>query len=349
MTSKYNNVVSQSAVLSVRLEEPAHDSVTVASVGGTTSVSPDDISEKYFLKRAGSGQYWSNGNFSASLYEDILLTIFQNPVATVLHVQGRERHFFHPQLAANQSLAVIAQLVFLASDGSRMASVPVTLTRLRGEVTSDTNLRQLSITTTLDVSGTHLPDVARIEFLGQVLEKVGLGWTGYGRLDSENVWPPSSIFTLASPVEGTANDQAKLKSGKTIEGAAKLYKPSCSGGQTYPDNCAHFLSDALIFAGFSNIAAPHSCVTARCDKPGCTAAPKRPIRAKDIRCWFKENAKTMASSVERNSGFWAVYQERQGDGQGHVVILDANAWKFYGTGWFEMSTEDNWKHEYYQW
>jgi hypothetical protein len=350
MNLMLGRIVAKSNVLTIMVEEPAGAAGPVETPeGGTTLVAPN-LSQQYFLKRAGHGQYWIDGNFSGSLYEDLSVEILQNPLATVVRIRGRERHFFHPDLSANQILKVSTQFVLLRADGSALAPpTQITLTRLRGEVVADTNLRQLSIEEKLQVSGVKLSEVEGIQFLGQVLEKLVLGGKAWGRLDSENLSPLPSILTANSPEEGGPGDQAILKVGMTIEGAAKLFKHSCSGGQEYPDNCAHFLSDALILAGFSKLGAAHSCVSARCTKPGCSAVSKRPIRAKDIRCWFKENAKTTDTSVAKHSGFWAVYQERQADGQGHVVVLDANAWKFYGTGWFEAGTPDNWKHEYYQW
>ena len=168
----------------------------------------------------------------------------------------------------------------------------------------------------------------------------------------EFVAQPLSLLLPGSPQEGTPADQKLLNAGKTIEGAAKVFAKSCLGRQsTYENNCAHYLSDALIRAGYNQLAAAHDCVTARCGSPNCGSGGKRPIRANDMRCWFADMApQAPTSTVERNTGFYVVYQLRPRDGQGHVVILDSDAWKFYGTGWFEVThPTDTWTHEYFKW
>jgi len=168
----------------------------------------------------------------------------------------------------------------------------------------------------------------------------------------EAILQPASLLTRDSPVEGSVTDQAKLKAGKTLEGTAKVFERACKGKASgYANNCAHYLSDAFIDAGFSDLFSPHDCVTHRCSAPECNSGGKRPTRAKDMRCWFLEKDKTPTSSVQKGTGFYAVHQKRQSDGQEHVVILDSNNWKFYGTGWFEAGqpAPDDWKHEYFQW
>ncbi len=168
----------------------------------------------------------------------------------------------------------------------------------------------------------------------------------------ESIVQPSSLLTPNSPVEGGSTDQAKLKAGTTLEGTAKLFERKCKGKvSSYPNNCAHYLSDAFIDAGFSDLSSAHPCVTHRCGTPDCTSGGKRPTRAKDMRCWFLGKDASPVASVKKGTGFYAVYQERQSDGQGHVVILDSGTWKFYGTGWFEAGqpAPDDWKHEYFQW
>lgn len=165
---------------------------------------------------------------------------------------------------------------------------------------------------------------------------------------------PESLVTSASPVAGTAADQQKLTAGQTIEGAAKVFNRDCLGKvSSYQNNCAHYLSDAFIEAGFSELAVAHSCVSSggRCGPPHCTSGGKRPIRARDVRCWFNEKDANPDSTVGKGTGHYAVYQERQSDGQGHVVILDSDNWKYYGTGWYEAGqpAPNDWKHWYYQW
>jgi hypothetical protein len=176
------------------------------------------------------------------------------------------------------------------------------------------------------------------------------------RVDEENLPPPFSFRAPGDPDKGGASDQAKLKKGVTIEGAAKIFDDVCKGGGSYKNNCAHFLSNAFMNAGFTDFDSTHECIDARCDIKSddqlaeCKFASKykyRVIRAKELRCWFKKKATTEASAVKKNSGFWAAYQERPSDGQGHVAILDTHTWLFYGTGWY--SKGQGWMQEFYQW
>lgn len=154
--------------------------------------------------------------------------------------------------------------------------------------------------------------------------------------------PPAAIKLAGDPAKGSAADQAKLKEGNTLEGAAKLYAGSCAGGDTEANNCAHFLSDALIRCGYSELelASKPPCVNARCAK-----SAKRPIRAKDMNCWFKSKATKTGKAVQKNTGFWAVFQLDENEYVGgHVVIVDSDNWKFYGTGWHGA-----WDQTSYQW
>lgn len=167
----------------------------------------------------------------------------------------------------------------------------------------------------------------------------------------ELVLQPLSILTPASPTEGSKQDQARLAAGKTIEGAAKLFEKACLGKvSSYANNCAHYLSNAFINSAFADLSNANTCITHRCGSPECSSGGKRPTRAKDMKCWFATKDSTPQSSVSKGTGFYAVYQERPSDGQGHVVILDSNTWKFYGTGWYEAGqASELWTHKYYQW
>lgn len=164
---------------------------------------------------------------------------------------------------------------------------------------------------------------------------------------------PLSLLLGSSPRKGTSADQENLVAGKSIEGAAKAFAMSCMGKtSTYHNNCAHYLSDALIRAGYVELGSPHDCVESggRCAAPHCASVGRRPVRAKNVRCWCDGLSATHSESVKPKSGFYAVYQERPRDGQGHVVLLDSNAWTFYGTGWYEVNhPQDRWLHSYYQW
>lgn len=153
--------------------------------------------------------------------------------------------------------------------------------------------------------------------------------------------PAPKMRTIAgAPTEWTAAAQAKLKAGTSTEGAAKAYVGQCEGGDKFKNNCAHFLSNALIAAGYDDLRQPDICVHAR-----CFTDARRPIRARDMWCWFKDRATKTGGVVVRNTGLWAVFQldESQYWG-GHVVIVDSDRWIYYGTGWY-----DDWGQHSYQW
>jgi hypothetical protein len=153
---------------------------------------------------------------------------------------------------------------------------------------------------------------------------------------------PQMRVLPGAPTEGTAGDQAKLMSGQTIEGAAKLFAKDCAGGDNavYANNCAHFLSNAFIVAGFVELFGPEDCISLG---GRCETSARRPIRARDMWCWFKSKATESGSRVVRGTGLWAVFQLDDYSG-GHVAIIDSNSWKYYGTGWY-----DDWGQYSYKW
>lgn len=156
----------------------------------------------------------------------------------------------------------------------------------------------------------------------------------------ENLPPPMPRLFVGGPQAGTSDDQQSLASGTTIEGAAKLFGNSCEGGDRYANNCAHFLSDAFIHAGFSELRNANSCINARCE-----TTAKRPVRARDMWCWFKSKASESGGAVARDTGIWAVFQLNESEyWGGHVVIIDSSTWKYYGTGWY-----GDWDQYSYRW
>ncbi len=170
------------------------------------------------------------------------------------------------------------------------------------------------------------------------------------RVDEENIYPPSTVWRQGDPVNWSSNSKALLTAGKSLEGACKEFTGKCKGGGSHPNDCAHFLSDGFILAGFSELNTNLDCVEIRCshDDVCSNLGAKlmyRIIRAKNLRCWFAEKASKTATSIEKNTGFWATYQERASDGQGHVAIIDTNSWTYYGTGWYPTWE----KQEFYQW
>jgi hypothetical protein len=151
---------------------------------------------------------------------------------------------------------------------------------------------------------------------------------------------PRITLRPGDPEPGTPDDQALLSPGQTIEGAAKSFTEECAGGDRFANNCAHFLSNAFLLAGFNELkpAGGHPCIKARCIR-----GFRRPIRARNMWCWFDSKAVRKGRDVRRNTGFWAVFQVNSYWG-GHVVIIDSDKWKYYGTGWY-----GDWSQYSYQW
>jgi hypothetical protein len=123
-------------------------------------------------------------------------------------------------------------------------------------------------------------------------------------------------------------------------GAAALFNDTCSGGDSYDNNCAHYLSDAFIRAGYDDLKPPAPCINARCG-----TVSKRPVRARDLRCWFESKAAETRTTLPSKEGFWAVFQlnESQYWG-GHVVIIDTDKNGAYGT-----ANYPNWDQFCFKW
>lgn len=194
------------------------------------------------------------------------------------------------------------------------------------------------------VSGDSLLQVTKFETVEKLTKSVPF------RIDEENFAHPKTLRREGDPKEGSVSDQKKLTAGATLEGSCKVFKKSCEGGGSQANNCAHYLSNSMIKAGINDLTNSLTCVELRCNwNDSCSNLGGntnfRVVRARNLRCWFAKKAASKSTSLAKNSGFWATYQERASDGQGHVAVIDTNSWRYYGTGWFP-----DWKtQEYYQW
>lgn len=127
---------------------------------------------------------------------------------------------------------------------------------------------------------------------------------------------------------------------KSIAGAASLYAGSCEGGDVCENNCAHYLSDAFLHAGYDDLKPPAACINAR-----CATTARRAIRARDMWCWFKAKKTEERISLPSNEGFWAVFQLKEDEyWGGHVLIIDTDNNVAYGTGNYP-----NWDQYCYKW
>jgi hypothetical protein len=165
----------------------------------------------------------------------------------------------------------------------------------------------------------------------------------------EDLPAPPSEDVPGMPVQATEQHRQALApaaaagAAPTIAAVAAAYNAKCIGGDHYQNNCAHYLSDAFIRAGYDELAAGHSAdpfITARCGTPA-----KRAIRARDMWKWFQSKATETASSLDKDTGIWAVFQlDESVYWGGHVVIVDTDNWTWYGTGF-----HPTWHQYCYRW
>jgi hypothetical protein len=117
---------------------------------------------------------------------------------------------------------------------------------------------------------------------------------------------------------------------------AAAYERGCVCGGRLSNNCAHYLSNAFIRAGYTEL------LDAPVIESRCTAG--RPIRAQDMLRWFQHRAQRFHSGIPpKGTGLWAGYQEKPN--RRHVLIYDADTGRYYGTDHCE-----NWPVQwFYQW
>jgi hypothetical protein len=159
----------------------------------------------------------------------------------------------------------------------------------------------------------------------------------------ESMVPPVPLFDPQAPMPATMEDTHRLRSTAhllpSLATVASNYTGSCDGGDSFDNNCAHFLSNAFIKAGFSELYNNNPNINAR-----CTPA-RRPIRARDMWSWFQTKAVTTSTSLQKDTGWWAVFQLNESEyWGGHVALFDSHEWKYYGTGWYPQ-----WNQYLYKW
>ena len=95
------------------------------------------------------------------------------------------------------------------------------------------------------------------------------------------------------------------------------YTNSCVCGNAYANNCAHYLSNALILGGFSEIDGGKG-ADLRIRNGFCVCRSGRPVRAKEMRDWF--GRKWTHHSTPPTNGICLVYQEGNGKDDRHVLL-----------------------------
>ena len=119
----------------------------------------------------------------------------------------------------------------------------------------------------------------------------------------------------------------------SVTSAWDKYSNSCVCGKKYENNCAHYLSNALIEAGYSEIDGGKG-ENFRTVNGFCVCRSGRPVRAKELRDWFGK--KWSFHSSPPSDGTVLVYQEKS-SGQGHVLLKkykDRKSTGHQGTGDF---------------
>lgn len=106
----------------------------------------------------------------------------------------------------------------------------------------------------------------------------------------------------------------------------------CGNKEGYKNNCAHYLSNAMIIGGYSEIDGGTG-REKRIVNGFCVCSAGRAIRAKEMRSWF---GRKWTKHLAPRNGINVVYQERA-DGQGHVLLKQYSGGKsagYRGTGDF---------------
>lgn len=136
---------------------------------------------------------------------------------------------------------------------------------------------------------------------------------------------------------------------RSLAQAYSNFDRGCECGEDLGNNCAHYLSDALIEAGYSQLDGGSGGLYRR--RNGRVVCKEgRPVRAAELRDWFASQAtQTEEGEPDANSDYWAVFQERRSDGQDHVLIHKHEAdgtYSYRGTGdypgWKAHQTHYTW-------
>lgn len=133
--------------------------------------------------------------------------------------------------------------------------------------------------------------------------------------------PLNVVWNEPSTANAAADPTARAE-GPSLAQVAIHYERGCTCGKRLSNNCAHYLSNAFIDAGYAELAEDPAF------GPRCQAG--RPIRAQDMLKWFQERSVRFHQGIPpANTGLWAGYQEKPG--RRHVLILDTDTGQYFGT------------------
>lgn len=171
-------------------------------------------------------------------------------------------------------------------------------------------------------------------------------------LVDETLSPPRFRRKAGDPKLATARDVVRMKKltpdPRTLAMVAASWENSCALHDDEANDCAHFLSDAFIRAGYNELrkAGGQSQIEEWCDWNDASKSEEaRPIRAKEMWEWFKVMSKTSRTSKPSKAGLWATFQWDRTYSGGHVLLYDSDTDVIYGTGAFWHWSSQN----FYQW
>jgi hypothetical protein len=113
-----------------------------------------------------------------------------------------------------------------------------------------------------------------------------------------------------------------------------LYRGRCECGEVLENNCAHFLTDAFIRAGYDELDGGTGARFRR-HNGRIVCAGGRPVRAREMREWFGRMATDSLEGEPSDDRHWAVFQQDPGGYWGGHVALHGHAGRGYevaGTG-----------------
>lgn len=120
----------------------------------------------------------------------------------------------------------------------------------------------------------------------------------------------------------------------TLKDAYDLYRGTCDCGEVLENNCAHYLSDAFIRAGYEELDGGRGALFRRHNgRIVCKAG--RPVRARELREWFRGMAIDTYEGEPSDEGYWAVFQHDPDEyWGGHVAMHrhDGVDYDWAGTG-----------------
>jgi hypothetical protein len=236
--------------------------------------------------------------------------------------------------------AIIGLLASQARDAVVAAQLQVGIV---GNVTGVLDFERLRVMAQAPAAGSVVSPGTRVNF-GVELASPPPPPPSVNPVTMEFIPPPPVVLLPGDPAPAVVNLRGGLSQQRStriwpvsvLAAVGASFTESCAGGDRYDNNCAHFLSDAFISAGY---------VALMNYGARCNTAARRPIRAREMREWFAAQATRTSTVPTHGTGWWAVFQLNEANyWGGHVVLLDSDSWHYYGTGWYGQ-----WSQELYSW